>query len=113
MGFFIFAATAIAFSAAAVISAGLGAVGIILYIWRGRGGAQSKRVFWYVLIGGGVIGIIMINLIPFPHAPAGSNYSEWMTEWVVNAAAYALTPGAACLLGGIASVFARMMARKD
>jgi len=112
MGFIIAAATAIAFSIAALISMAVGAIGVILYVWRGRSSQQAKRVFWYSLIGGILIGIIIINVIPFPQAPAGSNYSEWMNEWVIKAVVYAMIPGVSCLLGGITSMFARMMATK-
>lgn len=52
-------------------------------------------------------GIIAINAIPFPQAPAGSNYREWMNEWVIKAVVYALLPGSACLLGGIASILVK------
>lgn len=113
MGFFIFTATAITFSVAAAISVVVGAVGIALYLWRGRGSQRTRRAFWYSLFGVALGGLIVINVIPFPQAPAGSNYSEWMTEWVIKAATYALIPGAACLLGGITSMFARMRETKE
>lgn len=113
MGFIIAAAAAIAFSVAALISIAVGTIGVILYVWRGRSSQQAKRVFWYSLIGGTMIGVIIINTIPFPQAPAGSNYSEWMNEWVIKAMVYAMIPGVSCLLGGITSVFVRIMLRKD
>ena len=43
-------------------------------------------------------------------APAGSNYSELLGEWVVKAVVYALLPGAACLFGGAAAMFAQIRA---
>ncbi|MEW6406383.1 MAG: hypothetical protein AB1649_31755 [Chloroflexota bacterium] len=113
MGFILFTAAAIAFSVAAVISIVVGAVGVALYLWRGRGSQRTRRAFWYSLFGVVLVGTVIINVIPFPQAPAGSNYSEMANEWIVKAVVYALIPGAACLLGGIASMFARMMARKD
>jgi len=113
MGFFIFATTAIAFMMAAVISASLGVIGIILYTWRGRSRKPSKQAFWYVLAGSIVIGVLVINLVPFPQAPAGSNYGEWLNEWVIKAVVYALIPGVASLLGGVTSVFTGLVATRD
>jgi hypothetical protein len=107
MGFILFTATAIAFSIATVISIVVGAVGIVLYVWRGRSSQRTRRVFWYSLFGVVLIGIIIINSIPFPQAPAGSNYTELANEWVIKAIVYALIPGVGCLLGGITSLFAR------
>ena len=112
MGFIIFTITAIAFSVAAAISIVVGAIGIILYFWRGKSSERTKRVFWYSLIGSILIGVIIINLIPFPQAPAGSNYREWLNEWVIKAVVYALIPGVACLFGGTASTFAQMKVSK-
>ena len=93
-----------AFSVAAAFSIVVGAVGVILYIWRGKSTKQTKRVFWYILTGSIGIGVLAINVIPFPQAPGGSNYHEWLNEWVIKAVAYALIPGVACLLGGVTSV---------
>jgi hypothetical protein len=108
MGFIVFTATAIAFSVAAVISIMVGAVGITFYVWRGRSSPKTRRVFWYILIGSTLIGMITINVIPFQQAPAGSNYSEWLNEWAVKAIVYALIPGVGCLLGGAASILAQV-----
>lgn len=108
MGFIISTATIIAFSVAAVVSIILGVIGIALYVWRGRSNQQTRRVFWSVLIAITLLGIIVINVMPFPQAPAGSNYSELLNEWTIKAVVYALIPGVACLLGGISSKVARM-----
>lgn len=112
MGVFIFAATMIAFLVAAVISIAVGAIGIFLYIWRGRKSRQTKQAFWYILLGTITVGVVIINIIRFPQAPAGSNYSEWMNEWVIKAVVYALIPGVACLLGGMVSMFTEMIITK-
>jgi hypothetical protein len=113
MGFFIFAAASIAFSLASVISIVIGVIGVILYVWQGKNSKQARRIFWYSLIGSILFGVIIINLVQLPQAPAGSNYSEWLNEWVIKAVVYALFPGAACLLGGVASIFTQMMVTKD
>lgn len=113
MGFILFTATAIAFSVAAVISIVVGAVGVALYIWRGRGSQRTRRLFWYSLFGVILSGIVIINVIPFPQAPAGSNHSELANEWIIKAVVYVLIPGAACLFGGITSMFVRMREAKD
>jgi len=109
MGFIIFVATSTAFLVAAVISLGIGAIGVIMFLWRGRGSTRVKRAFWYVLISSMLIGVIIINVIQFPQAPMGSNYEEWLNEWVIKAVVYALIPGVACFLGGAASIFTQMI----
>jgi len=113
MGFLLFAASSVAFSVAGVISIVLGVIGIALYIWRGRYSKQTKQFFWYILVGIILMGVLIVNLIPYPQAPAGSNYAELLNEWAIKAVVYALLPGVACLFGGATSLFVHMVLIKE
>ena len=110
MGFIILAMVAAIFCLALIVSIIIGTIGFIIYRRHGRARISGKQVFRYVFLAIILIGLISINLIPFPQAPPGSNYHEWFNEWGVKAVLYALTPGIAFLLAALASLFCQKAA---